>query len=45
MQQVVDKLTRYLTAPVLTLKSRAANDAFSALECWKGNATEYPTLA
>ena len=45
MQQVVDELTRYLTAPVLTLESPAANDAFSALEWWKGNAMEYPTLA
>src|SRR5438046_6735951 len=45
MQQVVDELTRYLTAPVLTLESAAANDTFSALEWWKGNAMEYPTLA
>jgi len=45
MQQVVDKLTRYLTAPVLTLESPAANDTFSALEWWKDNAMEYQTLA
>ena len=45
MQQVVDELTRYLTAPVLTLGSAAANDTFSALAWWKGNAIEYPTLA
>ena len=45
MQQVVDELTRYLTAQILTLESWTANDAFSALEWWKGNAMEYPALA
>jgi hypothetical protein len=31
-QQIADELTRYLAAPVLTLDSAAANDAFNALE-------------
>jgi hAT family C-terminal dimerisation region len=44
-QQIADELTRYLAAPVLTLDSAAANDAFNALEWWKGNEMEYPTLA
>ena len=41
----LDELTRYLEAPLLMLKGAAANDAFNALEWWKGNEMEYPTLS
>ena len=45
MQHMTDELTRYLEASILVLESAAANNAFNALEWWKGNAMEYPTLA
>jgi hypothetical protein len=44
-QSLVDELTRYLDAPLLMLDTKEANDAFNAMEWWKGNMQEFPILA